>query len=100
MLQNYQEKNKYSKLRITKDLPNLKEIKNLFNCMNTIYDGMKNHHELDKFLRLPPKNFDSDASFKKLRPNCPYSLSELLSDKMNKDMFNKYIQPEENEFKN
>jgi len=99
MLKNYQEKNKYNKLKLTKDVQNIKETKNLFNSMNKVYEDMKSFHYLDKYLKLPPKNMDSDNAFKILRPNCPFSLTQLLDEKRNKDVFYKYIQPEEDEFK-
>lgn len=100
MLQNYQEKHKYSKLKLTKDVPNIKETKILFNSMNQVYEDMKSFHNLDKYLKLPPKNMDSDNAFKILRPNCPFTLTQLLDEKKDKEVFYKFIQPEEDEFKN
>lgn len=100
MLQNYQDKHKYSRLKLSKEILNLKETKNLFGSMIKKYEDMKAFHNLDKFLKLPPKNLDSDNAFKILRPNCPYTLSQLLDEKRDKNTFYKFIQAEENEFKN
>lgn len=99
MLQNYQEKYKYSKLKLSKDIPNIKETKNLFYSMNKVYEDLKAHHKIDKYLNLPPKNLDSDNAFKVLRPNCPFTFTQLLDDHRDTNIFYKYIQPEEDEFK-
>ncbi len=100
MLQNYQEKHKYSKLKLSKDILNLKETKSFFNSMNKVYEDMKAFHNLDKYLKLPPKNLYSDNAFKILRPNCPFTLTQLLDENRDKNTFYKYIQPEEDEFSN
>ena len=99
MLQNYQEKYKYNKQKFTKEMPNIKDTKHLFNSMNKVYEDMKDHHNLNKYLYLPDKNMESDNAFKTLRPNCPFTLTELLDESKDKFLYYKYIKPEINEFK-
>lgn len=89
-LMTFRDNHKYKNLKINKDAPNLKEIKQFFFTMINVYDDTKKHYKLDKYLKIPPKDETTDNVFKILRPGCPYSYSELIEDNVSKKNFAKY----------
>lgn len=90
LLSRFQNKHKYKQREINKNAPNIKEIESLLKTMLNSYEGVKETYNLKKFLSLPPKDKHSDGTFKILKPEVPFTFSELLEEKVSVKDFAKY----------
>jgi hypothetical protein len=90
VIMNIQQGHKYKKLSFSKDNPNIKEMKSFFDSMCNVYENVQRFYKLDKYLNLGSKDPTTDLVFKDLRPECPYSFTELLSGDVDKVTFAKY----------
>lgn len=87
-MMNFQKKYQYKCLKINRDAPNIKEIKHLFYAMKTVYG--QSQTGLDKYITLPHKDSTTDTLFQILRPDCPFSFSQLLQNQVTKKTFANY----------
>jgi hypothetical protein len=90
LLQNFQEKYKYKNMKMNREAPNHKEIKSLFFSMLDVYDKTKKAQNLDKYLHTTSKDPTTNNIFKVLKPDAPYTFSELLENNVSKKEFAKY----------
>lgn len=90
LLNNFQEKHKYKNLSINRKAANIKEIGKFLFTMNDIYEDAKARLNLNQYIEKEKKDDTSDNVFRQLRPNCPYSFTQLLNEKIDKKTFAKH----------
>lgn len=90
-LLNFREKFQYKNIKINKDAPNHKEIKSLFFKMLEVYDDVQKVHKVEQFLNDAIEDNTTNEVFKIIKPECPYTFSEIISDKTSKTEFGRWI---------
>jgi hypothetical protein len=87
---NFREKFQYKNMKINKDAPNHREIKKFFFTMLDVYENTKKHHKLDQYLDIAQRDSLSDNVFRDIKPDCPYTFSELMGKDVSKNEFIKW----------
>jgi hypothetical protein len=86
-LTTFRQHHQFKNLKIDKESLHLRQKYQLFNGMLDVYEKSKKFYKLDKYLNIPAKDDTTDKTFKLLRPNCQFTYSELISDKVSKKEF-------------
>jgi hypothetical protein len=90
-LLNFRDKFQYKNLKIQKEAPNHREVKKFFHTMLDVYENTKKHCKLNQYLHIAPRDPVSDEVFKDIKPNCPYTFSDLMNDSISKKEFKKWV---------
>lgn len=90
-LLNFRDKFQYKNLKIQKEAPNHRDVKKLFHAMLDVYENTKKHCKVNQYICIAPRDSVSDEVFKDIKPDCPYTFSDLMSDSISKNEFKNWV---------